>query len=266
MEAACNRRLGRTVEIGECRLRHASHPVGENRRGQHLAAPKDAPEGREGAWSDRSVSCHVRHRRRNREPLGQLALCDEARKAMRNEVQLGGHEVEFGARDERAEDVERGEVEVQWRMTREPVTWLDREVGHCPIEEGDHVLVGDDDALGRAGRAGGEEDVRRVLGLRRAHVLQRVELRGVARIERGLEARAEFLRGGRPDRSRGVEGATAPDLGDELGRAGLGQKSSGLCRSHDHRRSRRRAPEVDRDVRTARAERAQHGRNRGGRL
>src|SRR3989449_10643210 len=78
---------------------------------------------------------------------------------IRQQVDLGRHEVQLGAGRERAEHVERGEIEVQRRMAGDAIGGSEVEIPPRPLDKADHVAVRYHDALRRTRRSRGEENV-----------------------------------------------------------------------------------------------------------
>ena len=156
--------------------------------------------------------------------MRQLRPANQLRELVRQQVQLGRHEVQLGARRERAEHVERGQVEVQRRMTGDAVRRRRAEERHRPFDERPHVGVRDHHAFGRAGRSRRKEDVRAVSravlvsqGLGRiARQVARGKLRlHPARGRRGVEppdrVRPRELRRGKQPLERRADGSARQD-------------------------------------------------------
>ena len=100
--------------------------------------------------------------------------------------------MQLGTGRERAEHVERRQIEVERRVTRDAVRWSGPEVPRRPLHKMDHVAVRDDDTLGGSRRARRKEDVS---GIHRAIAIVQRGRRSASHV-RERESRLAAFRAG----------------------------------------------------------------------
>ena len=239
------------------------HPVLEDGRREHLAAPQHPAQRREVAVIEDIRACHEREDRGHREPLGQLVRRGSARRAS---AAAGWRPPEQGgarARVQRSVDVEGREVEMKRRMPRDPILLPEPEVCGAPLDEVDRVAVLDDDALRSAGRARCEEDVGRVAGgALEVEWLARLAPRSPA-VKRGAKCSDSTLSSSVPTATSAAGSFPASTSPRSLA---AGRATSAIRGSADSRimRTRGRAGHVDRHVNAVGLKRPEHGDDRGG--
>src|SRR6267378_7355789 len=92
------------------------HPMDQDGRRDRLPAPHDPAQALEVVSGDDVELRHEIEDGGRREPLREPGFADELRQFVRYEIQLLGHQMQLGPCPKRAEDVERGKIEMQRRM------------------------------------------------------------------------------------------------------------------------------------------------------
>ena len=154
--------FGGAVEIDESNVRQAAHPIDEGRRRELLAAPQQASKRRKIILPEDVQFGNWQESGGYREPLRQRGVPDKIRQPVRYEADLGRGQVDLGAGRDRAVNVESGKIEVQRRVTGDPILRVHSKVPDGPANEVDHVGVRNHDALGGPGRTGCKQNVGRV--------------------------------------------------------------------------------------------------------
>ncbi len=221
--------LGGAVHVRDARAGRGAQEVADQAGRGHVPAEQDVVHAvqLEGALADEQVEEAGRHHEGG----------DAERAGVAGDV-VEGHEDglvqgERAAREERAPDLQGGEVEAEAGEHEVRPSGAEVRVG-LPLQEVDDALVPDGDALGRAGGAGREDDVRDV----------------VPGAGRRLGGRGHAFRVG------------AHDAGAEAARDVLpvpvGEDERGARRGDHEGEARGRLGRVEREVRRAEPQRGEH--------
>ncbi len=199
-------RLGGAVEVVQCgAVQQAGAAFGEVRR-QGLAAAHDPAQDAPGPLGGRVVEEDPQHRR-DEVGGGDALFADQLGEVGGVAVPAGAGEDQRRSGDQRQEELPDGDVEARRGLLEHPVPGPDAVGVRHPQQPVDDRRVRDDDALGAARGAGGEDDVRGVLGAQRREAFpvgegggvqgrQALAQGGVVEQERRCRRGGDLVRGG----------------------------------------------------------------------